>query len=266
LYHSQPKKLIRFDPPNIVRHGGVSGFEEEFHIIPIAPHRTRVLLRQHIPKGPILSTVTGLPGMTPFLTALVNNWNYHIGLEDASVMKGQSHLIEELGAPRMNFGGLGDDLVSKYWKWRNEAHDNLNKDSDGKIKSPYFSSYSNDGSPISIATGTSIFGDQSETAELARTAAQMATTSHNNPEGAEFDPETGVDSSTIWGIKRSYSGNTPPAEYPPMNYKRYKAALRLDDLTKKILMGEGTNQVVCARFCGSSFFLSLIISVSFFCF
>ena len=96
--------------------------------------------------------------------------------------------------------------------WRNQAHENLNKNSYGKVKSPYFSSYSNDGSPISDATGTSIFGDQSETAELARKAAQMATTSNNNPEGAEFDPETGVDSSAIWGIQRSYSGNTPPAE------------------------------------------------------
>jgi len=37
LEGTRPKKLIRFDPPNIVRHGGVSGFEEEFHIVPIAP-------------------------------------------------------------------------------------------------------------------------------------------------------------------------------------------------------------------------------------
>jgi hypothetical protein len=239
---TQVKKLIRFDPPNIVRHGGVSGFEEEFHIIPIAPHRTRVLLRQHIPKGPILSTVTGVPGMTPFLSTLVNNWNYHIGLEDASVMKGQSHNIEEFGAPRMQLGGLGDDLVAKYWRWRNQAHDALNKNSDGKIISPYFSAYSKDGAPISIATGTSIFGDRQESADLARSAAQMATTSNNNIEGGagDFDPERGGDSSAVWGIKRTYSPNTPPAEYPPMNFKRYKSALRLDDLTKMILMGQGT--------------------------
>jgi hypothetical protein len=233
----QPKKLIRFDPPNIVRHGGVSGFEEEFHIIPIAPHRTRVLLRQHIPKGPVLGTVTGIPGMQSFLTALVNNWNYHIGLEDASVMKGQSRLIEEFGAPRMQMGGLGDDLVAKYWKWRNEAHEALNSDSDGVIKSPYFSSYSDNGSPISIATGSSIFGDQSDTASLARSAAQMVTKS-NNAEGGQFHPDNG-DTSTTWGIKRTYTANTPLAEYPPMNFKRYKAALRWDDLTKKILMGQG---------------------------
>jgi hypothetical protein len=114
--------------------------------------------------------------MKPFFTAFVKKWNYHIGLEDSSVMKGQPHWIEELGAPHVNLVGLGDDLVSKYWKWRNEAHENLSKDSDGKIKSLYFSSYVNDGSPISIAMGTSIFGDQSETAILAPTAVQMATT------------------------------------------------------------------------------------------
>ena len=107
------KKLLRFDPPNVVRHGGVSGFEEEFHIMPIAPGRARVLLRQHLPKGPILSTITSIPGMLPFLTALVNNWNYHIALEDGAVMQGQSHLIEDLNAPRMQVGGLGDDLMSR---------------------------------------------------------------------------------------------------------------------------------------------------------
>lgn len=79
LGNGRPKKLIRFDPPNIVRHGGVSGFEEEFHIIPIAPQRTRVLLRQYLPRGPILSTVTSFPFVVPLLTILVNNWNYHIG-------------------------------------------------------------------------------------------------------------------------------------------------------------------------------------------
>ena len=56
-------KVIRYDAPNVVRHCGVSGFSEEFHIVPIAPKRTRVLLRQHLPKGPILTTVTGFPGV-----------------------------------------------------------------------------------------------------------------------------------------------------------------------------------------------------------
>ena len=112
------KKLLRFDPPNIVRHGGVSGFEEEFNIIPIAPYRTRVLLRQHLPQGPILTTVTSLPFMLPLITLLVNNWNNVIGLEDAAVLTGQAHTIEDLNAPRMGVGGLGDDLIAKYWGWR----------------------------------------------------------------------------------------------------------------------------------------------------
>ena len=34
----KPNKLVSFDAPNIVRHGGVSGFHEEFHIVPIAPN------------------------------------------------------------------------------------------------------------------------------------------------------------------------------------------------------------------------------------
>lgn len=146
------KKLLRFDPPNVVRHGGVSGFEEEFHIMPIAPGRSRVLLRQHLPKGPILSTITGVPGMLPFLTALVNNWNYHIALEDGAVMQGQSHMIEDLNAPRMQFGGLGDDLMSRYWAWRREAHA---KAPDGN---PWFGTLEETAKP-SIKTGTT-YGDR----------------------------------------------------------------------------------------------------------
>ena len=72
------------------------------HFIPIAPHRTQVLIRQHLPKGPILSTVTSIPFVLLFLTALVNSWNYHIGLEDAAVMQGQALRIEDRGAPRMS--------------------------------------------------------------------------------------------------------------------------------------------------------------------
>ena len=81
------KRLIRFDPPNIVRHGGVSGFEEEFRIVPVGPQRSRVFLWQHLPRGTNLSTITGLPGVIPLLTLLVNNWNYHIALEDSNVIK-----------------------------------------------------------------------------------------------------------------------------------------------------------------------------------
>lgn len=148
--NGRPKKLLRFDPPNIVRHGGISGFEEEFHIVPIAPQRTRVLLRQHLPRGPILSTVTSVPGMLTFLTLLVNNWNYHIALEDAGLMQGQASRIEDWGSPRLQVSGLGDDLIKRYWNWRNKAHDNLDQDT------PYLSEFSkrNQNTPKQgIATG-----------------------------------------------------------------------------------------------------------------
>jgi len=31
-------KVVRYDAPNVVRHGGVSGFSEEFNIVPLGPH------------------------------------------------------------------------------------------------------------------------------------------------------------------------------------------------------------------------------------
>jgi len=120
-------KIVRFDPPNVVRHAGVSGFQEEFHIVPIAPGRTRVLLRQHLPKGPILTTLSTLPGFIPFITWLVRQWNYHIGLEDYSVMQGQAHNIDDLGAARIERGGLGDDIIARFYDWRAAATKNAGK-------------------------------------------------------------------------------------------------------------------------------------------
>ena len=124
LKKARPNKLVRFDAPNVVRHGGVSGFHEEFHIVPIAPHRTRVLLRQHLPKGPILTTLLGVPGVPELLVTLVRNWNYQIGLEDYAVMQGQSHSIDDLGAPRLNKAGQGDELVARFYAWRDKAIQN----------------------------------------------------------------------------------------------------------------------------------------------
>ena len=74
-----------------------SGFSEEFNIVPIGPQRTRVLLRQRFPKGPILTTLLKIPGVRALLQYLVP-WNYQIGLEDYSVMQGQAHNIDDLGA------------------------------------------------------------------------------------------------------------------------------------------------------------------------
>ncbi len=39
-------KIVRFDAPNIVRHGGVSSFSEEFHIVPITPGKHELISEQ----------------------------------------------------------------------------------------------------------------------------------------------------------------------------------------------------------------------------
>ena len=117
---------MRYDAPNVVRHGGVSGFSEEFNIIPIGPHRTRVLLRQRFPKGPILSTLLKVPGSAALLQYLVRNWNYQIGLEDYCVMQGQAHNIDDLGSPNWRALGTGDDLIVKFWEWKRRASRNPN--------------------------------------------------------------------------------------------------------------------------------------------
>lgn len=143
-------KVIRYDAPNVVRHCGVSGFSEEFHIIPIAPHRTRVILRQRFPKGPILQTLLGMPGSLNLLTWLVRNWNYHISLEDYPVMQGQAHNIDDLGAPQWQKTSLGDDLIIRFWEWNRKA-----EASEGK---PYFTRW--DGSNVESAAGPQTADDE----------------------------------------------------------------------------------------------------------
>lgn len=230
--NGRPKKILRFDPPNIVRHGGVSGFEEEFHIIPIAPQRTRVLLRQHLPRGPILSTLTGFPGAKMLLTQLVNNWNYHIGLEDACIMQGQASRIEDWGSPRLRVGGTGDDLIKRYWSWRNTAHKNL-QEKTGQ-SSPYYSEFKIDSKPqtVGIPSGTS-FGDDSKVVNLVREDSRRRHTPLVT-DNREVDSETGNDIGT-WGILTDYVQNTPAAQFPPVNYKAYKKMLVLDDFVKALI-------------------------------
>ena len=218
------KKLLRFDPPNIVRHGGVSGFEEEFNIVPIAPYRTRVLLRQHLPKGPILTTITSLPFMLPLITLLVNNWNNVIGLEDAAVMTGQAHNIEDLNAPRMTIGGLGDDLIARYWNWRKQAtanHAEANPDS----PTPWFRAFETENN-AGIATGTS-FGDQES----------LSTRARDSHTGYLVDDEKISAEIGSPGIKQSYLRDTPKAIYPPMNSRSFLSALKFDDIVKSLLYG-----------------------------
>jgi len=239
----RPKKIIRFDPPNVVRHGGVSGFEEEFHCVPIAPQRTRVLLRQHLPRGPILSTISSLPGVLPALTILVNNWNYQIALEDSNVMIGQASRIEDWGSPRMSIGGLGDDLIKRMWKWRSAALSNLSSENAelGKVEagvpldSPYFVQFSQnaDVKPRSgIPTGTS-FGDSPAIVNKIREDSRI----RNIPlvsDNHEINSLTG-NAVGSWGIKQDYIQETPAANFPPINYKQYARMLVFDQFMKNIL-------------------------------
>jgi methyltransferase (TIGR00027 family) len=204
-------KIVRFDAPNIVRHGGVSSFHEEFHIVPIARGRTRVLLRQHLPRGPILDTALQIPGVPYGLKKLVQLWNYHISLEDYSVMQGQAHNIDDLGAPHLAVGDLGDDVVAKFYKWKDAAVKN-----DGNL--PYFSRWTSPKKGHLDYNGAS---DVSQVAEKERFVVRD-------------DRET-VDGKMVgtFGVLRSYNQDQPHEVFPPVNYKKYSGILKLDQLIKR---------------------------------
>ena len=183
-------KVVRYDAPNIVRHGGVSGFSEEFNIIPIGPHRTRVLLRQRFPKGPILSTLLNVPGVEAVLQYLVRNWNYQIGLEDYCVMQGQAHNIDDLGAPNWKRLSTGDDLIVRFWNWKRDA---LAADD---LASEWYTKW--DGTPLS--------------AEALRSVQPTPLTAPTHGGGRLASPSN---------VEAVYLNNGPIADYPPINYQPY---------------------------------------------
>jgi len=199
-------KVVRYDAPNVVRHGGVSGFSEEFNIIPIGPHRTRVLLRQRFPKGPILSTLLQLPFTAAILQYLVRQWNYQIGLEDYSVMQGQAHNIDDFGAPNWQGLSTGDDLIVKFWKWKSAAFEV------DRIDSEYFTRW--DGS----------------TFEPADTAAAGAPARQGEAWGGRMPtPANDIDY-----LKEGYLQSSPVADYPPINYRRYQREQDIWSLGEKL--------------------------------
>ena len=120
------------------------------------------------------------------------------------------------------------DLIKRYWKWRNKAHENLTNDS------PYYSEFSSKrehGS--SIPSGTS-FGDNKDLVNRVRSDAcllQTTLVTDNN----EVDSRTGKDIGT-WGILSDYVQNTPAADFPPVNYKQYASMLVFDQFMKNLLM------------------------------
>lgn len=181
-------KVVRLDAPNIVRHGGVSGFSEEFNIIPIGPHRTRVLLRQRFPKGPILSSMLNMPGVEPLLQYLVRQWNYQIGLEDYSVMQGQAHNIDDFGAKNWDSTSTGDDLIVKFWKTTRNALKN-----DG-IESEYFTRW--DGSKIDAKAAAAV------------TPVRIKEPSHASSKYVAVEGK----------LRSHYLQSAPVADYPPVNH------------------------------------------------
>lgn len=205
-------KIVRFDAPNIVRHGGVSSFSEEFHIVPIAPGRARVLLRQNLPRGPILNTVLRLPGSGPLIKYLVSLWNYHIALEDYSVMQGQAHNIDDFGAPNILRGALGDDLVVKFYNWKKKAVEN-----DGRL--PYFNRWQE--------------GDKNFAFQGAANAAE-AKQAENFRVVDDHEVVNGQHVGT-YGILKSYQQEQPYELYPPVNYQQYKPLLDLDQGIKSMM-------------------------------
>lgn len=210
---ARPNKLIRFDAPNIVRHAGVSGFHEEFHIVPIAPGRTRVLLRQYLPKGPILSTLLDIPGFRSGLKVLVNAWNYHVGLEDYSVMVGQAKTIDDLGAPRLNRAGPGDDLIAKFYQWRDKA-----LASDGGH--PYFTSWVPQPDKSTDRLDWSHARPRPEDARVAYDDLL-------NKAPASRD--------SFFGIRETYHPDHPVAHFPPANPRPYIWFWRAHSIANKIL-------------------------------
>jgi len=187
-------KVVRYDSPNVVRHGGVSGFSEEFNIVPIGPHRTRVLLRQRFPKGPILSTLLNLPGTREILQYLVRNWNYQIALEDYSVMQGQAHNIDDFGAPNWKSTSNGDDLIVKFWKWYRKANE---RDGHGAGRNAEYFTRS-DGTRVDVPNAAA-----------------------SRPLPVERQTHREGESVTAQALRPHYLEAAPIAEYPPINHAYY---------------------------------------------
>ena len=81
--------------PVTVRHAGVDGgllgaFDEVAHIVPIAPGRARVLLRQSFNVNPLLGLLLQVPALAALLTFLVQSWNYQVALEEAQTSSSSS--------------------------------------------------------------------------------------------------------------------------------------------------------------------------------
>lgn len=171
-----------------------------------------------------------MPGLLPILTLTVNMWNYQIALEDGNVMQGQASRIEDWGSPRLLVGGLGDDLIKRFWNWRSKAHQNLQLEHD--MESPYHVNFSGVKENPGIPTGTA-YGDDPALVSKIRASSQ----GRNTPlVAASHDVDAFGNAVGSWGIKQDYIQDLPAANFPPVNYKPYARMLVFDDLVKNMVM------------------------------
>ena len=95
----------------MVHRDAKGGISEEVHVVPIAPDRTRVMLRQRFPKGPVLSALLQLPGSSSAITWMLQNWNYQVAQKDYAAV------VERQGMT----GAAASDHVQFFQKWNEEA-------------------------------------------------------------------------------------------------------------------------------------------------
>lgn len=112
-----------YEMPSIVRHAGADGFSEEVHIVPIAPQRTRLLLRHRLPRGHPFSAIGQLPGTLPLLKSVVRQQIYKESSKDYSALQAQTLHVDDHGLPsrQLNLASTGDELVDGFWEWLKEA-------------------------------------------------------------------------------------------------------------------------------------------------
>jgi len=116
------QSTAQFHAPSIVRHVGANGRTEQVHVVPIAPHRTRVLIRQHFKKESVLSALLQLPGALQLFTRLVRQSNYAVATREVE----EGSLMDVIDVPV----GAADGAAAQFWTWHARA-----VDAEG---SPYF--------------------------------------------------------------------------------------------------------------------------------
>ena len=76
--------------PTALAHAHASGAQEEAFVVPLAPGRSRVLLRQRLPKraSAALALLALLPGGLALFSSLLQGWNYKVAADGYGALKG----------------------------------------------------------------------------------------------------------------------------------------------------------------------------------